>query len=196
VRTKAVNFRGRVARWPRRLFQRCIRWYSVRENVVVGRNVHIGLGSTLWAATKLVVEDDVYIGKRCTIEVDGRIGVGTICGNDVGLVGRYDHDHRAFGLRMRDAPWIGDSPEVVGLDQSSIVVGSDCWIGYGAVVLSGVTVGQGAIVAAGAVVVSDVPPYAIVYGNPAKVGGWRMTDSERLLHESIINGVNGRHEDA
>lgn len=49
------------------------------------------------------------------------------------------------------------------------VVGNDVWIGYEAVIMPGVTIGDGAIVAAKSVVVRDVPPYAIVGGNPAQV---------------------------
>ena len=48
------------------------------------------------------------------------------------------------------------------------IVGNDVWIGYEAVIMPGVTVGDGAIVAAKSVVVSDVAPYTIVGGNPAK----------------------------
>lgn len=58
--------------------------------------------------------------------------------------------------------------------KGDIVVDDDVWIGYGAVVLSGVHIGQGAIVAAGAVVTSDVPPYAIVGGVPAKILKFRF----------------------
>lgn len=49
------------------------------------------------------------------------------------------------------------------------VVGSDVWFGYESLVMPGVTIGHGAIVAARAVVAGDVPPYAIVAGNPARV---------------------------
>ncbi len=49
------------------------------------------------------------------------------------------------------------------------VIGADAWIGTEAMILPGVTVGAGAIVAARAVVTQDVPPYAIVAGNPARV---------------------------
>lgn len=48
-------------------------------------------------------------------------------------------------------------------------IGNDVWIGYGTTVLSGVTIGDGAVIGAGTVVVKDVPPYAIVAGNPAKL---------------------------
>lgn len=49
------------------------------------------------------------------------------------------------------------------------MVGDDVWIGLNAIVLSGVHIGQGAVIAAGAVVTKDVPPYAIVAGNPARI---------------------------
>ena len=55
------------------------------------------------------------------------------------------------------------------ISKGDIVVEDDVWIGFGAVIMSGVRIGRGAVVAAGAVVVNDVPPYAIVGGVPAKV---------------------------
>ena len=52
--------------------------------------------------------------------------------------------------------------------RGDVVIGHDVWIGSGAMILSGVTIGHGAAVAARAVVTKDVPPYAIVGGNPAR----------------------------
>ena len=54
-------------------------------------------------------------------------------------------------------------------NRGDIVIGNDVWIGYEAVILSGVTVGDGAIIGTRAVVTKDVPPYAIVGGVPAHV---------------------------
>ena len=53
-------------------------------------------------------------------------------------------------------------------NRGDILIGNDVWIGYEAVILSGVTIGDGAIVAARSVVTKDVPPYTIVGGVPAK----------------------------
>ena len=52
-------------------------------------------------------------------------------------------------------------------------IGDRAWIAYRAIVLPGVVIGEGAVVAAGAVVTADVPPYAIVAGNPARQVGTR-----------------------
>jgi virginiamycin A acetyltransferase len=55
-------------------------------------------------------------------------------------------------------------------------VGNDVWIGYGSTVMPGVTIGDGAIVGSCSVVTKDVPPYAIVGGNPAKVIRYRFDE--------------------
>jgi acetyltransferase-like isoleucine patch superfamily enzyme len=67
-----------------------------------------------------------------------------------------------------------DWPTAVDIEGTSkskgdVVIGSDVWIGNGVLILSGVTIGDGAAIAARAVVTRDVPPYAIVGGNPAKL---------------------------
>ena len=68
-------------------------------------------------------------------------------------------------------------------NKGDIVVGSDVWIGYEAVVLAGVTIGDGAIIGARAVVTKDVPPYTIVGGVPAKPIRRRFDEAtiEKLL---------------
>jgi maltose O-acetyltransferase len=48
-------------------------------------------------------------------------------------------------------------------------IGEDAWIGVGSIIMNGVTIGDGAVVGCGSVVTRDVPPHAIVAGNPAKV---------------------------
>jgi acetyltransferase-like isoleucine patch superfamily enzyme len=61
-----------------------------------------------------------------------------------------------------------------GYSKGPITIGSDVWIGFDAWIMSGVKVGQGAVIAARSHVVKDVPPYAIVGGNPAKVIKYRF----------------------
>ena len=66
-----------------------------------------------------------------------------------------------WGLDVKDIRSAWDN-------RGDIIIGSDVWIGYEAVILSGVTIGNGAIIGARAVVTKDVPPYTIVGGVPAK----------------------------
>lgn len=63
------------------------------------------------------------------------------------------------------------------LSKGSITIEDDVWIGYRVTILSGVHVGQGAVIAAGAVVTTNIPPYAIVGGVPAKVIKYRFDDN-------------------
>lgn len=66
-----------------------------------------------------------------------------------------------------------------GFSHGDVVIGSDVWLCSNCIILSGVTVGHGAIVAAGSVVTSDVEPYAVVGGNPARHLRWRFTPEIR-----------------
>ncbi len=58
--------------------------------------------------------------------------------------------------------------------KGNIEIGNDVWIGYGSTILSGVQVGNGAVIGANSNVVGDVPPYAIVGGNPARLIKYRF----------------------
>lgn len=60
------------------------------------------------------------------------------------------------------------------LDKRKTTVGNDVWIGSGATIMSGVNISDGAVVGAMSVVASDVPPYAVAVGNPAKVIKYRF----------------------
>lgn len=175
-----------MRRLLRTLFQGVVRAYAVRANVTLGSRVHIGPFSHLWAPNALSVGDDVYIGKFCTIEVDGSIGNQVLIANGVGLVGRHDHDFTTVGVPVRSAPWVGDDSFQAPQGQERVVVEDDVWLGYGCIVLSGVTIGHGAIVSAGAVVTRNVDPYAIVAGVPARKVGDRFSPEDRLRHEHIL----------
>lgn len=72
-----------------------------------------------------------------------------------------------------------DVKEITGAwdNKGDIIIGNDVWIGFEAVILSGVTIGDGAIIGTRAVVTKDVPPYTIVGGIPAKPIRKRLSDS-------------------
>jgi acetyltransferase-like isoleucine patch superfamily enzyme len=159
-----------------------IRQYAIRENVSTHKDLHIGLGTIMWAPRSLTVGPRVYIGKNCTIECDGSIGRGVLIANLVGIVGRRDHDMRAVGHLIRDAPWAGENLALA----TTVEIQDDVWIGYGAIVLAPAVIGRGAVVGAGAVVTGDIPEYAIVAGNPATVIGSRFNEVQRAEHEKRL----------
>jgi acetyltransferase-like isoleucine patch superfamily enzyme/acyl carrier protein len=94
-------------------------------------------------------------------------------------------------------PWIG--PVV-----ADTVVGSDVWIATNTLILSGVTIGDGAVIGAGSIVIDDVPPYGVVFGNPARVmrkrfseetiqallalRWWDFPDAEVLARQFLLKG--------
>ncbi len=114
------------------------------------------------------------------------IAVGSFCsiGPDVLFIARAGHPTdlpSTFPFRARrfaDATGGEDA-----LAKGGTAIGNDVWIGARAIVMGNLCIGDGAIVAAGAVVTKDVPPYAIVGGNPARLIRYRFAEDTvaRLL---------------
>ena len=78
------------------------------------------------------------------------------------------------------------SRDTIGFDdfRQRTKIGSDVWYGANTVILQGLTIGNGAVIAAGAVVRTDVPPYAIVGGVPARVLRYRFSPEEIAVLEA------------
>ncbi|MEO5682374.1 MAG: CatB-related O-acetyltransferase [Chitinophagaceae bacterium] len=134
----------------------------------IGPGFHAGARVRLWAKSKLVIGKHFYIGRDSQIETDCVIGDYVIIGNHAGIVGRYDHHYQQPGVPTRMASQIRDEDyNWKGLHDLTIIE-NDVWIGYGAIIMSGVKIGQGSIIAAGALVSKDVEPYCIYGGVPAK----------------------------
>jgi virginiamycin A acetyltransferase len=95
-----------------------------------------------------------------------------------------DRGPSTFPFGVFGPPWDATMDIVMSApSRGDTVVGHDVWLGYSALVLPGVTIGHGAVVAAASVVARDIPPYAVVVGNPARVVRSRFSadDVERLL---------------
>ena len=75
-------------------------------------------------------------------------------------------------------PWLVDAES-----KGDTIVGNDVWFGRECMILPGIKIGDGAVIAARAVVVQDVPPYAVVGGNPAKIIKYRF--SEEIIEELL-----------
>lgn len=86
-----------------------------------------------------------------------------------------------FGALRADAAHLPHAPESKG----DVRIGNDVWIGHGATIFSGVTIGNGAVIGARTVVAKDVPPYAIVVGNPMVLVRHRFTPERIAALEAI-----------
>lgn len=91
-----------------------------------------------------------------------------------------NHDTQSLSTYPFRAKYLGGHDAVT---KGPVVVKDDVWIGHQSTILSGVTLGQGCVVAACSVVTRDVPPYAVVGGNPAKVIKYRFAEAviDKLL---------------
>lgn len=157
-----------------------------QKNITWGENSTFGRGTVFWAPNQMSIGNNVYIGKYCTIQADIEMGSNIEIANNVGLIGKYDHDYSKVGVNIKDAPWIGDTRYDFKGKGQKIIIDNDVWIGYGSIVFTGIHIHRGAIVAAGSVVTHDVPPYAIVAGNPARIKGYRFTEEQISEHEKIL----------
>lgn len=129
---------------------------------LVSSDPRVSVGRFTYGTPKLRVwgaEDTINIGSFCSIA------------DDVVIMGGGEHRPdwvTTYPLRIA----FGET--LAGIDghpatKGPTHIGSDVWIGHGAIILSGVRIGNGAVVAAGAVVSRSVEDYAIVAGNPARV---------------------------
>lgn len=96
-------------------------------------------------------------------------------GDDVMIAwGTAIFDHSSHSLRFSERAndvtrWLCGEKNWSVVKISPVRICNKAWIGYGCIVLPGVTVGEGAVVGAGSVVTSDVPPWTVFAGNPARL---------------------------
>lgn len=107
-------------------------------------------------------KDKLKIGKFCSVACGAKF-LFTSANHTMKSLSTYPFPifFEEWGLDGKDISNAWDN-------KGDIVIGNDVWIGYEAVILSGVTIGDGAIIGTRAVVTKDVPPYTIVGGVPAK----------------------------
>lgn len=109
-----------------------------------------------------VNHDQLVIGKFCSIACGAKFLFNS-ANHAMSSLATYPFPifFEEWGLDRKDVATAWDN-------KGDIVIGSDVWIGYEAVILAGVTIGDGAIIGTRAVVTKDVPPYTVVGGVPAR----------------------------
>jgi acetyltransferase-like isoleucine patch superfamily enzyme len=146
------------------------------------------IASTFFPIHKIIVGNHSY-GDLHIIsygeENEGlEIGHYVSIANDVKFLLGGNHHYKRFTTY----PFIvkfSDPNYIETWTKGKIVIGDDVWIGTEAFIMPGVNIGKGAIVGARAVVTQDVPPYAIVTGNPAAVARYRFNEETILKAQSI-----------
>lgn len=118
-----------------------------------------------------------------------RLVIGRFCAIAAGVrflmpgANHADLGPSTFPFGIFGEPWAQRTIDLVmsAPSRGDTIVGNDVWLGYQALVLPGVRIGHGAVVAAASVVTADVPPYAIMAGNPARVVRTRFCDDDVAL---------------
>jgi acetyltransferase-like isoleucine patch superfamily enzyme len=131
--------------------------YASRRGVSIGRQSGIYVGTYF----ELGPDGSVDIGDYCTL-------VGAIIATN-GKVAIGDYTFIAHEVVIADSPAAVPPNERSDAPGGDVIIGQTAWVGTRAVLLAGAVIGEGAIVGAGTVVDFEVPPFATVAGNPARV---------------------------
>jgi acetyltransferase-like isoleucine patch superfamily enzyme len=127
--------------------------FAYGGNINIGINSYVGENSYIWSGENIQIGDNVLISHNVNI-IDSN---------------SHEMDSIDRALGYRNLIEIGHPKEKGSILTSPIVIKDYAWINFNSVILKGVTIGKGAVVGAGTVVTKDVPDYAFVAGNPAKI---------------------------
>ncbi len=165
--------------------------YYVNQYAVVDENVEIGEGTRIWHFTH--IQSGSKIGKKCILGQNVNIANNVTIGNFVKIqnnVSVYE------GVELEDYVFCGPSmvfTNILNPRSKYPQVGADFYIktlvregaslGANSTIVCGITIGRFAFVGAGAVVTKDVPDFALVVGNPARVKGWYSEAGKKLIFD-------------
>ncbi len=169
--------------------------YFVHESSYIDDNVVIGEGTKIWHFSH--VQSGARIGKNCVLGQNVNVGNNVVIGNNVKIqnnVSVYE------GVTLEDFVFCGPSmvftnildprskyPQVGSKYYIKTLVKEGASLGANCTIVCGHTIGKFAFIGAGAVVTKDVPDYALVVGNPAKIVGWISEAGEKLKFND--NGI-------
>jgi len=168
----------------------------VHPSSFVDEPCEIGAGTKIWHFSHVMkncaIGDRCNIGQNVVISPDVRIGSNVKIQNNVSVyTGCILEDDVFCGPSMVFTNVVNPRSHVIRKDEyRTTLVKRGASIGANATVVCGTTIGKYAFVGAGSVVTRDIPDYALVYGNPAKVRGWMCACGIKLDYASA--GAEGR----
>lgn len=146
---------------------RKLRFYSVKVFIKeCGTNVNIERGASL--SSKLKIGSNSGIGQKAIISGAVEIGNNVMMGPEC-IVYTRNHRFSNTSIPMNQQGYEEEKP---------VYIEDDVWIGGRVIILPGRKIGHGAVIGAGAVITKDVPPFAVVGGNPAHILKYRTTGEE------------------
>ncbi len=159
--------------------------YYVHPSADVSPDAHIGSGTRIWRQAH--VREHAHIGDMCNVGKGVYIDINVRIGSCVKI---QNHVSVFEGVTLEDGVFVG--PHVCftndlfprAITPDGRLKGSDDWqitptlvkygasVGAGSIILCGVTIGEFALIGAGSMVTRDIPPHALVFGNPARQHGY------------------------
>jgi UDP-2-acetamido-3-amino-2,3-dideoxy-glucuronate N-acetyltransferase len=160
--------------------------YFKHESAFVDEGCRVGDGTKIWHFSHLMT--GCRVGENCILGQNVFVGQDVMIGSNVKI---QNNVSVYSGVMVEDDVFLGPSCVFTNvINPRSFVERKDEFrptrvcrgasVGANATILCGVTVGEYAMIGAGAVVTHDVPPYALVVGNPARQTGWVNKDGEKV----------------
>ncbi len=162
----------------------------IHPSAHVSEDAEIGEETKIWHEVQ--IREGAKIGRNCILGKSVYIGKNVVVGNNVKIENRVSIFQ---GVKIDDDVFIG--PHVVFTNDIRPRSFNKSWkviptyvkkgasIGANSTILCGITIGEYSMIGAGSVITRDVPPYALVYGNPAKVRGFVCKCGGNLIKEKV-----------
>jgi UDP-2-acetamido-3-amino-2,3-dideoxy-glucuronate N-acetyltransferase len=169
--------------------------YFAHETAVIDQGCRIGKGCRIWHFTHIMT--GAVLGENCNLGQNVLVSSGVVLGRNVKVqnnvsiyTGVICEDDVFLGPSMVFTNIVNPRSAVIRKDHYvTTLVKKGATIGANATIICGNTLGEFCFIGAGAVVTRDVPPYALIVGNPGKQVGWMSEYGHRLKFDGNNRAV-------
>jgi acetyltransferase-like isoleucine patch superfamily enzyme len=127
--------------------------------ITIGNRTFIGSGTTFICINNITIGNDVMFSWGCTVVDNNAHSLFSKDRQNDVMEWKKGIEEKALG-KYKNWDVVKSAP---------IVIKDKAWVGFNVIILKGVTIGEGAVIGAGSVVTKDIPDYAVVGGNPARI---------------------------